>query len=981
MRRIVVLAGVTASLFILGAFAPSEPPTTEITETTFRVALAGDLANPDYTLTEPVPGKGDFVGVTWRSGTPGTIEMRAFEDSSWTPWRDVSSGADHAPDDETTESIAARGGSEPTLFTNPDAVQVRVSGDVPAGMEISFFDARTTSPLPLMNTTAAEAGVTIRPRSDWDPGNTCAPLETPEEVQIDIAFVHHTGIGNTYRSSQVPGIILSYCNYHQNGRGWNDLAYNFMIDRFGTIWEGRAGGIDKGIRGGHTKGVNSFSTGIALIGNYTSSAPTSAQQKALTDLLTWKLGVHNIDPLGQVDVITEGSYKFDEYERVTFNSIAGHRDAQATACPGTYLYSRLPQIRNTVAAAFTAVPLNTYTPSVTGDFTGDGIEDGAAFITASRKWKITSGSSGSTTTSSGAAVGFGLVDAARADLDGDNKADIVAVGPGKFVTFRSTGSGFTSSSMPGVANPRRVIQADDGMGQISIVTDASGRVMVGPSWNTIGTAPGLKDIAVGDIDGDGMDEVVTVGSQGTVTVHALGNQNVGGNKAVVPGADRVAVADFDGTGSASIAAINSDSGKVTQVVWSGSKLIVTATVDVETHDHIEQAFVSEAAAGTRLIVLDAYVGVWKAVRFDGTLSGYSILEDQPYRTSVVRREAVTDEPFLAYYAKEFGWMQMTAGRKQNDESNPGTRISGASRYQTNTLLTSGTYDRSDEVVIATGTGFADALAAGAVAASRDAVLLLSDPKTLPGTVATEIRRLGATRAIVAGGPAAIDSGVVSFLESMGLAVERVGGMDRFETAVLLSRTTFDATTDTVYVATGLNYPDALASVPLAASRRSPVLLVGDELSAIVKNEILRLKPDRVVILGGTAAVSSQVQSEIAAITPAAVSRIAQPDRYGTAVSISQMAFKNPVDTVFLAVGTNFPDALIAGPVASKIGAPVLLTNPLVLPQGVYAEILRLKPTRVVVLGSTGAVSEEIFHSLRGLGPSYQTELIDYLPRP
>ncbi|MCL1593013.1 MAG: cell wall-binding repeat-containing protein [Actinomycetia bacterium] len=981
MRRIFVLAGLSASLFILGAFAPSSQPTTEITETSFRVAIADDLSDPTYALTEPVPGNGDFVGVTWQSGSPSTVEIRAFENASWTEWRDVSPEADHAPDEETGETLTTRGGSEPTLFESPDAVQVRVAGEVPAGLEISFFDARTSSPLPLVSATAAEAGVTIRPRSDWDPGNACAPRSTPEEIQVDIAFVHHTGIGNTYKSSQVPGVILSYCKYHQNGRGWDDLAYNFMIDRFGTIWEGRAGGIDKGIRGGHTKGVNSFSTGIALLGNFTNTAPSAAQQKSLTDLLTWKLGVHNVDPLGQVDVITEGSYKFDEYERVTFNTIAGHRDAQATACPGSYLYSRLPQIRNTVAAAFTAVPLDTYAPSVTGDFTGDGVEDGAAFVTATRKWKVTSGAAQSAISWSGSAIGLGLVDAARADLDGDSKADIVAVGPGKFVTFRSTGSGFTSSTVAGVANPQRIVQADDGMGQVSIVTDGSGRVMVAPSWATIGTAPGLKDIAVGDVDGDGIDEIVTVGNQGTITVHALGNQTVGGKKIVVPGADRIAIGDFSGTGVETIAAIDSTNGLVSQVVWTGSQLAIAASVDIETYDHIEQAFVSETTSGTQLIVLDAYVGVWKAVRFDGTLSGYTVLEDQPYRTSVVRREVATNKPFLAYYAKEFGWMQMTAGRQQNDESNPGSRISGASRYQTNTLLTRGVYDRSDEVVIATGTVFADALAAGAVAASRDAVLLLSDPKTLPGTVATEIRRLGARNAIVAGGPAAIDDSIVTFLEEMGLTVERVGGVDRFETAVLLSRTTFDASTETVYVATGLNYPDALASVPLAASKRSPVLLVGEELSPIVRSEIQRLQPNRVVILGGTAAVSSKVQSEIAAITTATLTRIAQPDRYGTAVSMSRMAFKNPVDTVFLAVGTNFPDALIAGPVASRMGAPVLLTNPTILPPGVYAEILRLKPTRLIVLGSTGAISEEIFHSLRGLGPSYQTELIDYLPRP
>ncbi len=175
-----------------------------------------------------------------------------------------------------------------------------------------------------------------------------------------MAVVHHTGIDRSYRASEVPNILLAYCLYHRNSRGYDDVAYNLFVDRFGTVWEGRAGGVDKGIRGGHTAGFSSYSTGIALIGNYTRTSPSSAQRTALEGLLAWKLGVHNLDPEGTTTVVSKGSYKHDEGVTVTVPVINGHRDLQNTACPGTVMYNALPSSRSRVATMWKPLPDDYY---------------------------------------------------------------------------------------------------------------------------------------------------------------------------------------------------------------------------------------------------------------------------------------------------------------------------------------------------------------------------------------------------------------------------------------------------------------------------------------------------------------------------------------------------------------------------------------------------------------------------------------------
>lgn len=191
-------------------------------------------------------------------------------------------------------------------------------------------------------------------------------------------------------------------------------------------------------------------------------------------------------------------------------------------------------------------------------------------------------------------------------------------------------------------------------------------------------------------------------------------------------------------------------------------------------------------------------------------------------------------------------------------------------------------------------------------------------------------------------------------------IGRIAGASRWETAARLSASAFEPGVGTVYLATGRNFPDALAAGPIAAIQGAPILLTEKTLlPEATAAEIERLQPGRIVLLGGTGAIAEAVAGQAKALIPGPVERIAGISRYDTAANLSASAFPDGAGTVYLAVGTNFPDALGAGAAAAKDRAPILLTDRDVLPVWTSAELERLAPSRVIVLGGTGAISQAV----------------------
>ena len=189
---------------------------------------------------------------------------------------------------------------------------------------------------------------------------------------------------------------------------------------------------------------------------------------------------------------------------------------------------------------------------------------------------------------------------------------------------------------------------------------------------------------------------------------------------------------------------------------------------------------------------------------------------------------------------------------------------------------------------------------------------------------------------------------------------RIAGADRYATAAAVSAAVFSPNVPVAFMATGADFPDALAAGPAAAKLGGPLLLVKrDEIPAATVKELLRLKPQAIVVMGGTGAVSAAVATKLAPYTPGAVSRVAGADRYQTAAALSAAYFAAGTSVAFIATGGNYPDALSGAAYAATIGSPVLLTDKAALPATTVTELQRLKPGRIVILGGTGAVSDAV----------------------
>ena len=288
------------------------------------------------------------------------------------------------------------------------------------------------------------------------------------------------------------------------------------------------------------------------------------------------------------------------------------------------------------------------------------------------------------------------------------------------------------------------------------------------------------------------------------------------------------------------------------------------------------------------------------------------------------------------------------------------RWSGPDRYATAAAVSAQTHPAgADTVLLATGGNFPDALAGGPAGADLDAPILLTATDHLPDATLTELRRLAPDTVIVLGGPVAVSDTVIGQLQQLADTVSRWSGPDRYATAAAVSAQTHPAGADTVLLATGGNFPDALAGGPAGADLDAPILLTAtDHLPDATLTELRRLAPDTVIVLGGPVAVSDTVIGQLQQLADT-VSRWSGPDRYATAAAVSARTHPAGADTVLLATGGNFPDALAGGPAGADLDAPILLTATDHLPDATLTELRRLAPDTVIVLGGPVAVSDTV----------------------
>ncbi len=381
-----------------------------------RAAGEGDAA-ADAGTASPVIDAGmrfTMVGLTCAPpAQQGEVQalLRTSEDGeTWSRWYEVA-----------LERVAEEGGRE-QAFTEPvwtgggrylQVAARSVGGEPVAGVlrEVRVVTINSTEdadPVAAVVGVIRRAAVTIAgldltppagamtteprivTRAQWG-ANESWRSGSPDYAPVKMAFVHHTASGNGYSAAQAPAIVRGAYAYHTKSLHWSDVGYNFLVDRFGVIYEGRHGGVTQGVIGAQVLGFNTGSTGVSVIGTFSNATPPAAVIASLKRLLAWKLDVHHVDPLGTGTLVCGYGQKFRTGQHVTFPAIAGHRSANYTDCPGGRLYAQLPDIRRAVAARGQPKIYGSLTAQSAISPNGDGVLDRATIsftLSQTAGWRL-----------------------------------------------------------------------------------------------------------------------------------------------------------------------------------------------------------------------------------------------------------------------------------------------------------------------------------------------------------------------------------------------------------------------------------------------------------------------------------------------------------------------------------------------------------------------------------------------------------------
>ncbi len=344
-RRALALGAVSSAALVLRPLAsPAGAAAADGTEA-FTLRVPAGAFGPGSVSRTIVPGRGFSLVGLLDPGRHPAVEVRARRaGGQWSRWAPMRDSADHAPDGGGRPQA-----SEP-VWTGPcDELQLRAAARPVGGLRLQFVQvppgagARAASAPPVR---VSQSQPAIVSRAAWGAASV-PPRTRPSYGQVAMAFVHHTEGVNDYSAAQSASIVLAIARYHRDGRGWNDIGYNFLVDRYGRIFEGRAGGVTMPVIGAQAGGWNSVSTGVAILGSFTGTPPPKAAVEAVGALLGWKLALHAVPATGTIEIVSGGGAdnRWPAGRRVTFQRISGHRDGCSTDCPGNRLYAQLPDVR------------------------------------------------------------------------------------------------------------------------------------------------------------------------------------------------------------------------------------------------------------------------------------------------------------------------------------------------------------------------------------------------------------------------------------------------------------------------------------------------------------------------------------------------------------------------------------------------------------------------------------------------------------
>jgi flagellar hook assembly protein FlgD len=346
-------------------------------------AARASASTPGLLPAQRAPFRFNLVGIHWQ-GSGGVFFRTATATGRWSAWRPARPEAEDAPDAGSSEAAPTRGWKLGNPYwTGPaDRIQYRTSGHIERIR--AFFLAspvrRTASRLRAFR--VAQPRIILR--KAWGANESIVRDDPSYADRAAFAVVHHTAGAQPSSPAQSGAIVRGIQTYHVRGNGWDDIGYNFLVDRYGQIFEGRGGGIAENVIGAHAKGFNTGSVGVAVIGTFSSSAISTAARRALVSLLSWRLDLAHVNPTSKLTWRSNGNPQYPPGRSVRLRAVSGHRDTGPTSCPGGRLYRQLPGIaRSTRARGGTKI----YAPHATGSF-GGAIRI-TAWVDPARAWRVT----------------------------------------------------------------------------------------------------------------------------------------------------------------------------------------------------------------------------------------------------------------------------------------------------------------------------------------------------------------------------------------------------------------------------------------------------------------------------------------------------------------------------------------------------------------------------------------------------------------
>ncbi len=336
-----------------------------------------DLA-PVAVMQEVATGVFSAVGVTWLTDPAldkVAVLVRTRTGGRWGAWTDVEVQLGTGSDAASREAQDERTGSDLLYVGASDAAQVRVdsAGGTPRDLRLALIDPGSSradgattdgtseAPPVLLGGAVAEA-VTSAPeyvsRAGWGADESLRTCTSTSSPTLKGGILHTTATSNDYTAEQSPAVMRAMYAYHTRSLKWCDIGYNFLVDKFGTLFEGRAGSATRHVVGTHTGGFNLGTVGVSMIGNHDLVAPTTAQLRTVERVFAWKLAGAGLDPQGTTTYTSAGgsATKYAAGTVVEKPVISGHRDYSPKSCPGNLAYPLLDEIRAATAAVIADSP-------------------------------------------------------------------------------------------------------------------------------------------------------------------------------------------------------------------------------------------------------------------------------------------------------------------------------------------------------------------------------------------------------------------------------------------------------------------------------------------------------------------------------------------------------------------------------------------------------------------------------------------------